>query len=211
MGLLQDLLPWGIAWTRKATATLTELLRGLAVELACLHARALDLLRESDPRTTSEMLTDWERALSLPDGCTGPLATPTLRRQAIVVRLTQVGGQTPEYYIAYAATLGIAITIEEFRPFEVGLSEVGDGVGGEDLLFEVGRSEVGDEIGGNSDWLFTWWVHASDSLTPNQRTLLECSLSKIKPAHTELVFIYTRFLFPTPAQVTLSAPAASVV
>lgn len=65
----QAALPVGAAWPRAADATLTQLLAALAGEFARADARSENLVDESDPRGTVELLIDWERAYGLPAPC----------------------------------------------------------------------------------------------------------------------------------------------
>jgi uncharacterized protein YmfQ (DUF2313 family) len=184
---MQALLPRGFAWPLAPAAWLTRLLSGLSPEFARIHGRVLDLIRESDPRTTVEMLAEWERALGLPDNCSSTLA-PTLqaRRDDVLTKLVSLGGQSREYFIAVAARLGYTISIEEFKPFRVGRSRVGESINALEMTwvwrvngppvtirsFRVGRSRIGER-------LRSWG-----------NTALECRLTQLKPAHTKIIFSY---------------------
>ena len=133
------------------------------------------------------MLPDWERVARLPDKCSGVLEeTIQGRRHALLTKLTSTGGQSPGYFIGIAATLGYTVTIEEFRPFR------------------VGRSRVGDSLT-NGDWIFTWLVRAPEVSVTSFRVgtsavgerlrtwgndTLECKLNQLKPAHTIALFAY---------------------
>ena len=67
---LAALLPIGPAWPREYDSTLMALIGGLSQIWGDVDGRAADLLEtESDPRTTVELLPDWERAWGLPDPC----------------------------------------------------------------------------------------------------------------------------------------------
>jgi uncharacterized protein YmfQ (DUF2313 family) len=66
---LLGLLPPGDALPREPGSRLERLLSVPAAELARVDGRVEALLLESDPARTTEMLTDWERALGLPDEC----------------------------------------------------------------------------------------------------------------------------------------------
>jgi uncharacterized protein YmfQ (DUF2313 family) len=182
---LKTLFPQGLAWILEGTV-FENLVSGIAPELARVDRRASDLINELDPRTTSELLTDWERVLGLPDGCTGQLGTLQERRNAIVAKLNAIGGQSREYFIALAATHGFEITVEEFRPFQAGVSRAGENV--------------------NSQfWRFAWRVNAPETTVwafrAGQSTAgeplrnwgnkpLECLIRKYKPAHTHPIFAY---------------------
>lgn len=105
---LQALLPHGPAWPRESNSVLTKLLTGLAQELARIDARSSELLSETDPRQTFEMLSEWERMAGLPDECWLPSSGSSVdyRRAALLMRLTGRGGQDAAYYIALAEALG---------------------------------------------------------------------------------------------------------
>lgn len=184
---LQSLLPQGFAWPRAQDAALTLLLAAWAEELARLDGRAADLAEEADPRTTAELLADWERVAGLPDPCVAALGidqTTAQRRAALVAKLTGLGGQSASYYIALAARLGYAITVTEFD-----LHEVTDDV--EHPLY-------------GTPWQFAWQVNAAqdtvgvlavtdtvaDPLAWWGNELLECVIRRLKPAHTHVLFAY---------------------
>lgn len=78
---LQALLPPGSIWRRDLNGILAELLLAAGDEMARVDARGVDLLNEADPRTTKELLPDFERVLGLPS--TGTLDA----RRAIVTAL----------------------------------------------------------------------------------------------------------------------------
>jgi len=123
---LQALLPTGSAWPRDADAGLTLTLESLAEELARIDARADDLVEEADPRTTSELLPEWERVAALPSPCVTEAQSVDQRRAALVAKLILLGGQSPDFFIDLAAGLGLTITIKEGRPLRAGKSKAGD-------------------------------------------------------------------------------------
>lgn len=186
---LQALLPTGRAWPRWEKATITKFLRGLAQELARVDQRIHDLIDESDPRTTRELLAGWERVAGLPDTCSSGLATTLQeRRAALEAKLTARGGQSKAYYIALAAKMGYSIEIDNFRPFVCGLSRCGEVLNGGPKVryqwrvrvlgprytaFRAGMSQCGDRLGKIT--------RAAD---------LECKLQRLKPAHSRLIVSY---------------------
>lgn len=185
---LQALLPQGFAWPRQADAALTKLLLAWADEMARIDGRAVDLVDEADPRTTAELLADWERVAGLPDPCVAALGvsqTAAQRRAALVAKLTTIGGQSAAYYIALAASLGYTITVTEFSPFQAG-------------------SDAGDALT-NDGWRFVWQVNAPEAsivefaagrssagepLRAWGNELLECVINRLRPAHTHVLFAY---------------------
>ncbi len=187
LGAIQRLLPTGAAWPRDLDATLTRFWGGVADEVAALHARAGDLSEvESDPAQASELLSDFERAFGLPDPCAPQQQTLEQRRLALLARISGLGGQSRAYFIATANAIGYAITIDEFRPFRVGINRVCDHlytakwrfawrVNAPEVTvryFRVGRNAVGDP-------LRSWGNEA-----------LECLIGRLKPAQTHVLFAY---------------------
>jgi uncharacterized protein YmfQ (DUF2313 family) len=125
---LAALLPVGPAWPRENDSTLMALIGGLAqIWGDPVDKRAADLLEiESDPRTTVELLPDWERNFGLPDPCYTAPQSVGERQLALVMRMTMVGAQSREFFIGVAAQIGYTITITEYRTFVVGIDSVGD-------------------------------------------------------------------------------------
>lgn len=185
---LQALLPPGPAWSTDPGASITQLLAGLSGELARVDGSAVALLEEADPRTTAELFLDWERVAGLPDACAeafGGEQTMQQRRAALIGRLTTLGGQSPAYFVGLAAALGYAITITEFSVFTV--------------------DSTVDESLYDDAWIFAWQVNAAlntitnfdvdstvdDPLAAWGNELLECVISRLKPAHTLVIFSYS--------------------
>lgn len=103
---LQALLPPGAAWTREPNAVLTKTLHAIADELARVDVRADELLTESDPRATFELLGDWERAFGLPATCVPAGQTTTERRNALAAKVAALGGQSRAYFLKLASDIG---------------------------------------------------------------------------------------------------------
>ncbi len=199
---LKALLPRGALWdSLKEDGLFNALLDALAQEPSRIDARVCDLINEADPRTTLELLTDWERAVGLPDKCFGRGTTIQERRQAIVTRLTSVGGASRAYFIGLAAALGYTITIDEFSPFMCGISRCGQNLnpngaqitwrinipGARLTYFRTGVSGAGERL-----------------LTINAATDLICLFKRLKPADTNLLFFYQ-------GQITSGTPQTSTV
>ncbi len=173
---LRQLLPRGVVWTDDPTSKLGLALLAWADELARVHNRLLDLVEEADPRTTSELVGDWERVLGLPDPCdpTPPTSTSD-RRAAIVARLVETGGQSIAYYTEVALALEVVITITEQQ---------------HGVAFRVGVGRVGGRLA-NVGNVFYWQVNAPAATSADLRARLECILQRIKPAHTVVEFVYS--------------------
>lgn len=78
------LLPPGRLWRLTPTSVLSAILLAAGDELERVSGRARDLVEEADPRTTTELITDWERMLNL-----AAAATIEERRALVVALLTR--------------------------------------------------------------------------------------------------------------------------
>lgn len=124
---MQGLLPVGQAWPRHDDSVLMTVVRGLTRIWGDFETRASTLLEvESDPRSTVELLPDWERNWGLPDPCYTSPQSIADRQLALVMRMTMLGAQSREFFIGVAAQLGYTITITEFRTFFVAMDGCGD-------------------------------------------------------------------------------------
>lgn len=165
----------------------------LNVELACtgtafdaVQARVADFLREIDPRSVAETLTDWERVYGLPDPCVPLGQTFGQRLASLVAKVLERGGLTREYYIAQAAALGYpGATIDEFGPLTC-------------------NDECDDPVYSEA-WRFVWRLNVTqtevltgfNAISPCDEPLsewsnapLECVMARIKPAHTVILINY---------------------
>lgn len=188
LAALHDLMPQGAAWPREPGTLMDALLAAIAERAAAQHARIGTLAdAESFPAAAAEMLSDWERAYGLPDGCGSEGDSVAQRRAALLARIAERGGQSRAYFIGVAAALGFEVTIEEFRPFRAGAGRAGEPVYGQ-------------------DWAFVWRVNApettvvpfragisaaGDPLRSWGNARLECVIRRIAPAHTVVLFSYS--------------------
>jgi uncharacterized protein YmfQ (DUF2313 family) len=185
VNMLMALMPRGLLWEQlQEDLTFVGIVESVAEEFALLDAREDDLLDEADPRTTYEMLPEWETAYKLPDPCVDEPLTIELRQKTLVTKVTNKGGQSRQFFIDLAKNLGYDITITEFSRWTV--------------ADRVDKPLLGE------DWNFAWQVNApSETVTywtarsrvdeplatwGNKR--LECALTRLKPDHTTLIFSY---------------------
>lgn len=183
----RSLLPPGPAWELADASPVSVQLQALATSAAGLDARAADLLREADPRSTYELLADWERVCGLPDECS-VVSGLTLadRRAAVLAKLTATGGQSRAYFIGIAKSMGYAnATITEYS------------------ARRYGRARMGGRYGGNA-WNYVWQLNLPAQLFRRRTSgapfgeryrvggdaQLECVINKLKPAHTLVQFKY---------------------
>jgi uncharacterized protein YmfQ (DUF2313 family) len=161
------------------------------------------LIIESQPARTVEMLVDHERQVGLPDCCFQTAGLPIEeRRAAVLTRLRATGGQRPRYFVGLAETLGYQIEVVEYRPFMVGISQVGGA-----NTSNNSHSTRYDMLGATADKRAWWRVRVlgprvtwfkvgvstlgQDPLARISRAEdLECLLGRYQPAHSFLTMSY---------------------
>lgn len=158
--LSMRLLPQGYAWDKSPRGWLWPRLRPIAYELALIHGGIDLMLLESDPRTTTVLLPEWETSVGLPDACTPAAATLGERRAAVIAKLLDTGGQRLARWRMLATTLGYEdvqfkrLTASSL-PFECGTELAGEEVrfawevwlqAGNVVRFEAGNGQAGDPI-----------------------------------------------------------------
>jgi uncharacterized protein YmfQ (DUF2313 family) len=194
-------LPPGAFWQgfRDYDGTGRELLRAKAQTWLDVDLAAERLVAEIQPARASEMLADHETQVGLPDCCFQTLNVNIEdRRNAVLTRYRAQGGQSPEYFIDLAKSLGYDVTITENRPFVCGLSEIGGDSSGAAPVTRF------DTIGADRfSWKVvvpeprvTWFrcgsgVLGQDALaTINRADDLECLLARYQPAQQDLTVSY---------------------
>lgn len=184
---LTALEPRGDALPAASESNWVKLKLALGDEFSRIELRALELLKESDPRTVYEMLPEYEELANLPDCFTQADQTLEARRDALQERLTRTGGQSISYMKDRASAMGHEITITETEASKAGGLEAGQELSGDEAdrfawqvnvavdntyAFVSGASESGDELG--------YWAPVR----------LECLLDRIKPGHTMILYNY---------------------
>lgn len=187
------LLPRGLAWLRAPGSNMIAALYGMSEEFARIDGRVDRLVEESHPGSALELLADWERVAGLPDNCLPVTGSVNERQRRVLAKITSIGGQSRSYFIELAATLGVSIDIDEFRPMRAGF-------------------RTGDRCYG-AEWQFVWRVvvlafsqdsgllvrserfragmgRAGDRLRDFSVQELECTIRRAAPAHTKVLFAY---------------------
>lgn len=178
---LLALQPPGRALPTDPDTNWVKLLDALAAELLRVDGRLTDLTNELTVNDAAiEMLADWERVLGLPDPCAPAPTDPVIRRARIRAKLSSVGGQSRAYFLNVLFQLGVVASIDEMQPFEMGISGMGDGVGG-------------------GEWANTWQVNVPGNVDADTQALLKCVINQLKPAHTAVLWSFNGA--PVPLQV----------
>jgi uncharacterized protein YmfQ (DUF2313 family) len=138
---IHALMPRGLAWPRDPTAVQAQVIAGLSPTWVRHTQQNNNLLVDAFPATAVQLLPEWEATLGLPDPCAGESPTLQGRQAQVVARLTNSGGQSVPYFIAYAEALGYTVTVTEYTPFRMGQQRMGCPLGLE-------------------EWAFTWRINA---------------------------------------------------
>lgn len=111
--VLEAHLPLGIAWEgfRLAGKVAYRLLAALANIYEDAWKALCNLALELDPRTTVQMIDEWERSVSLPDACLPTATTLDERRAWVMWRLEKRRWTTAQDWHDLAALFGLEIAI----------------------------------------------------------------------------------------------------
>lgn len=173
--------PRGAAWNFLAGTVYSQVANAIAIEFTRVDGRAVDLLAEMDPRTTTELIADWERVCGLPDPCASAPITLADRRAAVTARLVARGLLSPSEPFLKSVIVALGydeddITIRRFH-----------------LDAFHCESECDDPLNTETaGWPFVWeFIVKSGSLDE----VVMCQISKAALAHLELTFAFPLVLF----------------
>ena len=158
------------------SSLLGRLLSVFAAELERLEKRAWELLAETDPGVSTELLEDWERVLALPEDPNIETNIENRQRAAHTKLWGENVTATFQYYIDYAARLGFVVTVEE-NPALYATRVLG--------VARMGRERFSGTRGGNSILLITI-ISASPSSNLEQ---LQKTFDRIKQAHATIIWV----------------------
>ena len=176
------LLPPGPAWQREFQPEIHALLKTLGLELARVDARSQNLQAESLLDSFHEALADWERVLNLPDECLGASGSVAERKAMVRMRLVELGGQTPAYYVQLAARMGYPqARVREHRAPRFGRSRFGRDRFGTWASQFMWVLDAGPRLDGGSRWGVSVW---GERFGGNPSDVLVCVIRRAAPAHT---------------------------
>lgn len=202
--LLVNLLPKGRLWRPQDQPNFSKLLESAAQELCRVDDRVKQLFLEVDPRTTDEALDTWEGVFGLPDECTSDEQTLNERRNQLVQKLTNIGGLSASFYEFIGAQLGFDISVENRVNFLAGRGRAGDPLTNYFNRHFVAGSTAGTQLV-ETGWRYCFnvelpatasehFVAGSTAGTPLREfsnELIECTIRKLKPAHSCVTFTFT--------------------
>ena len=93
------------------SSNLRNLFEGLAIEVARSEGILQEISDEFDPSFTTKLLSEWEKALGIPDDVFPVMKDATERRNNILLKLTALGVSTKEGFEALALILGFVAVV----------------------------------------------------------------------------------------------------
>ena len=111
---LADYLPDGPLFEAKRidSSNFRKLLKGFAGELFTAEGYIKTFDDEYSPLTTEVFISEWERALGIPDACFDATGDTDERRSHILTKLASLGLQTTADFVALGVIFGKTITVE---------------------------------------------------------------------------------------------------
>ena len=103
---LAALLPQGPALLVETGGDLSEVLNRMAQPLANVQAFWDEIDKDLDPRTTVNLIDEWEASLGLPDSCSIGTQTLAERQAAVYAKYTDLGGARIPRYLKLAEAMG---------------------------------------------------------------------------------------------------------
>lgn len=188
---LANYLPGGEFYRAKniEDSNFRKFLAGVSTEIIRIENKLKELADDYYIWTTDALLTEWERALGIPDTCFKVEGkTLDMRRRQVIAKLALSNVQTQEDFIFLACFLGFDITIE-----------TGTSHGIFPMQFPILLGASAKQV------RFTWIVIFKDRLRPSSvfpaqfpillglddTGVLRCLFTKLKPAETRVLFRYS--------------------
>lgn len=185
---ISNYLPDGRIWVNKnkSASNIRLTLMAFALEFQRLELKMNEIIDEFDINTTTQLISEWETAVGLPDDCIAIASSLENRRNNVLLKIASDGASTEQDFIDLGALLGFTITIKS------GIEDITFPFTFPFMLFDSA-----------SDARFTLVVGVDVTEEPNvfpytfpftftESTVaaLECIFNKIKPANVNVVFQY---------------------
>jgi uncharacterized protein YmfQ (DUF2313 family) len=184
---LAQFLPEGKAFDSKyeTAAVLRKLLEGVSDELKRVYDGMNDLSEDYDINSCTELITNWESAVGIPDDCfpgTGDIAE---RRTHVLIKLAKMNVQTADEFIEVIELLGFTVTLTPGA--DIGLFPLGFPIEFFKDPQQARFTLVVDLDANNAVFPLPFPVQFASSVN----NIVICVLNVIKPANVELQLRFT--------------------
>lgn len=189
--LLRLLLPRGAIWQAKPGSVQAAILEAFAQEFARVDGRVTDLLAESLPETTVELLDQWEAEFGLPESCDTREGLSIAERQArLAAKVYYRAIRGAQRWHALAASYGATVELATYQPTVAGSAVAGDTLVGHRgrfqwLVIVLTPAVVSTDIPPVGELV------AGDALGTYPKLPVECAFRQRNPAHMTLSVGYT--------------------
>ena len=170
-------------------STLRKILIGLASEWLNFRSKINEVSNEYNPKTTTQLIEEWEQFVGIPDNCIPVASTIEQRRLNVLLKLAGINAATEKQFKNVASILGYNI-------------EVSNGVSTSTFPLTLPFLLISEALAP-----FTIVITLPSSIQPNgfpltfpftltsqQPAILDCLFNKLKPANTQLFFRYSNAL-----------------
>jgi uncharacterized protein YmfQ (DUF2313 family) len=178
--LLKQLLPKGRIWEFEQGGHFDKLIHAISKEFARIDLKADLLLKDLNPLSAEEHLSDWARIVCTSTDSASTLSNVEDLRAQVLRKLFSRGSQTKSFFIKLAEYLGFKVEITE-------------------CFALCADSEIGGPVFDDS-WNFTFIITDTTSylgldrphnLISNQK-ILETVIQETMPAHCHVIFQWKR-------------------
>ncbi len=184
LGVLQQLMPRGIAWNHGCNSQQTKLLAPLASALASTDSECASVALEMQLGSTLLLLSEYEQYFGLPE-CADLAPTVAARRNNLITKDKLNGGLAIWQIEQLAADLGFEITVQEIWPHHCLRSCIAP------LNAAYWRHTLKVTVLNMSNAYFTCVDTILTPLVNNDARILECALNKYKMAGKYYDITYT--------------------
>jgi len=111
---LAQFLPEGKVFDARnePTATLRKFLEGLSGELKRVYDGMNDLSEDYDINFTTELISNWESAVGIPDDCFPGTGDLEERRTHVLIKFAKMNVQTSEEFVSVIEELGFTVILQ---------------------------------------------------------------------------------------------------
>lgn len=190
--LMASFMPNGRPFLAKSLSqtTLYKLIYGLAVECARVEGVITDIETNHDIRETTLLIDEWEKALGIPDDCFTNTVDLPIRRKQVIAKLASMGVQTAQDFIDLAAVFGYTIQVEAIAdyalfPFYTMFPiEIWSDPMTARFTFRIRFIDTSPAC------IFPFTTLFPICFSSNIFNIVTCLFDKLKPANTDLIYVY---------------------
>jgi uncharacterized protein YmfQ (DUF2313 family) len=160
-----------------------SIVKGLASELLRVERWIQSFRYHQIPDVTVLYLDEWEEALAIPDDCFPGTGNEAERLQHIRLKLSSLGLQSSDDFVALAAVFGQTVTVQG------GIESVLYPMPITDAKVARNTIVVTFSVAQPLAFTYTFPFFFGTQTTVDQQTII-CLFTKLKPACNDIVFIY---------------------